>query len=230
MLLIMGIFIQIKTINEATNSVGTSIRDNSGLKDELISRKSQYEQLYETLEGKEEELEKVRQNASATNDSDAQNEIIIKNNKTLLGLTEITGQGVAITLDENRKVNSSEVINISDYLVHEGDLLYIVNELFNSGADAISINDQRITSQTSIICDGNIIRVNGKMVGVPIVIKAIGYPERMYYALARPGGYLQMMADDGIEVYIKKTENDEKITIPKYDGVYNYEFLVRGDV
>lgn len=230
MLLIMGIFIQIKTINEATNSVGTSLRDNSGLKDELLSRKSEYEQLYETLEKKEEELEKVRQNASAANDSDAQNEIIIKNNKTLLGLTEISGQGVEITLDENRKVNSSEVLNISDYLVHEGDLLYIVNELFNSGADAISINDQRITSQTSIICDGNIIRINGKMVGVPIVIKAIGYPERMYYALARPGGYLQMMADDGIEVIIKKTENDDKITIPKYDGVYNYEFLARGDV
>ena len=111
-------------------------------------------------------------------------------------------------------------------MVHEEDLLYIVNELFNSGADAISINDQRIVSTTSIVCDGNIIRINGKMVGVPITIKAIGFPERMEYALSRPGGYLQLMADGGVKVYIERSDN---IDIPKYEGVYSSEYISRGD-
>ncbi|MEI3434612.1 MAG: DUF881 domain-containing protein [Clostridia bacterium] len=62
-----------------------------------------------------------------------------------------------INLDDNRQINSSEVLNVSDYLVHEGDLTYIINELFNAGADAIAINDERITSKTSILCDGNVI-------------------------------------------------------------------------
>ena len=105
-------------------------------------------------------------------------------------------------------------------------MLYIINELFNSGADAISINDQRIVSTTSVLCDGNIIRINGKMVGVPITIKAIGYSKRMEYALTRPGGYLQKMADDGVKVTV---QSSEEITIPKYEGVYNYEYLTRGD-
>lgn len=226
MLLTMAIFIQMNTIESATESVGSTIKDNSGLKDELLSLQGRYEELYKELQQKEEKLEEVRLNAAANNETDTQNEAEIKNNQILLGLTEVSGQGVIITLDENREVNPDEVLNISGYLVHEEDLLYIVNELFNSGADAVAINDQRIVNTTSIICDGNIIRINGKMVGVPITIKAVGFPERMEYALSRPGGYLQKMANDGVVVL---TERSENVTVPKYEGVYSYEYLTRGD-
>lgn len=226
MLLTMAIFIQINTIEAATKSVGSTLKDNSDLKDELLSSQGKYESLYKELENKEKKLEEVRLNAAAKNETDSQNEVEIKNNQTLLGLTDVSGQGFIIKLDENREVNSDEVLNISGYLVHEEDLLYIVNELFNSGADAISINGQRVVNTTSILCDGNIIRINGKMVGVPITIKAVGYPERMDYALTRPGGYLKKMAGDGVKVY---TERSENITIPKYEGVYSYEYLARGD-
>ncbi len=226
MLLVMAICIQINTIKSATKTVGTTLKDNSGLKDELLNSQGKYEALYRELESKEQKLEQVRLNAAAKNQNDTQNEVEIKNNQRLLGLTEVSGQGFIIQLDENREINSNEVLNISEYLVHEEDLLYIINELFNSGADAISINDQRIVSTTSVLCDGNIIRINGKMVGVPITIKAIGYSKRMEYALTRPGGYLQKMADDGVKVTV---QSSEEITIPKYEGVYNYEYLTRGD-
>lgn len=227
MILVIAICVQINTIKSATANIGTNLRDNSGLRDELLSVQGKYESLYKELESKEEQLEKTRQNAATNNEGDKENETEIKNNQKLLGLTDISGQGMIIKLDENREVDSNEVVNINGYLVHEEDLLYIVNELFNSGADAVSINDQRIVSTTSIACDGNIIRINGKMVGVPITIKAIGYPERMKYALTRPGGYLQTMANDGVVVYV---ENSENISIPKYDGVYSYEYLTRGDI
>ena len=226
MLLVMAICIQINTIKSATKTVGTTLKDNSGLRDELLNSQGKYEALYRELESKEQKLEQVRLNAAAKNQNDTQNEVEIKNNQRLLGLTEVSGQGFIIQLDENREISSNEVLNISEYLVHEEDLLYIINELFNSGADAISINDQRIVSTTSVLCDGNIIRINGKMVGVPITIKAIGYSKRMEYALTRPGGYLQKMADDGVKVTV---QSSEEITIPKYEGVYNYEYLTRGD-
>ena len=227
MLLTMAICIQINTINAATQTVGSTLKDNSGLRDELLSVQGKYESLYNELEDKEKKLEEIRQEAANKSEGDTQNETEIKNNQTLLGLTDVSGQGIIINLDENRDINSQEVVNINGYLVHEEDLLYIVNELFNSGADAVSINDQRIVNTTSILCDGNIIRINGEMVGVPITIKAIGYPERMDYALTRPGGYLETMANDGIKVTVEKSEN---INIPKFNGVYNYNYLSRGDV
>ena len=227
MLLTMAICIQINTINAATEKVGTTLRDNSGLRDELLSVQGKYKSLQNELENKTKKLELARQIAANNSDTDSKNEEEITSNQKMLGLTTVSGQGIIIRLDENREINSNEVANINGYLVHEEDLLYIVNELFNSGADAISINDQRIVANTPILCDGNIIRINGQMVGVPLTIKAIGYPERMDYALTRPGGYLEIMANDGIKVSVEKSG---KIEIPKYDGVYSYNYLSRGDV
>ncbi len=226
MLLTMAICIQINTIDAATKTVGTTLKDNSGLRDELLSVQGNYENLYKELNEKKQILEQTRKMAAQNNDNDTKNDSSIKDNQKILGLTDVTGQGIIIKLDENREVDSNEVVNISGYLVHEEDLLYIVNELFNSGADAISINGQRIVSNTSILCDGNIVRINGKMVGVPIEIKAIGYPERMDPALSRPGGYLQLMADEGVKVTVERSQS---ITIPKYEGVYSYDYLSRGD-
>ena len=226
MVLTIAICVQINTINDATKTVGTTLRDNNGLRDELLSVQGKYESLYKELEEREKTLEETRQAAANNNESDSQNEEEIKNNQKLLGLTDISGQGLVITLNENRQVDSTEVLNINGYLVHEEDLLYIVNELFNCGADAVAINDQRVISTTSILCDGNIIRINGEMIGVPITIKAIGYPERLDGALTRPGGYLDVMANDGVIVSVERSEN---VSIPKYNGVYAYEYLTRGD-
>ena len=218
MLLTISIAVQMRTIEKATNTVGTGISDNSGLKDEFLKNQDEYNTVYKKLEEAEKKLEEVRNQATQNNETDT--------NRKLLGLTEVTGPGFIINLDDNRQINSSEVLNVSDYLVHEGDLTYIINELFNAGADAIAINDERITSKTSILCDGNIIRINGEMVSVPITIKAIGYPERLDYALNRPGGYLEILANAGVQVYVQKSE---KITLPKYEGVYSSDFLTRGD-
>lgn len=227
MILTIAIIVQMRTIEKATKTVGTGISDNSGLKDEFLKSQDEYNLAYKQLEEAEKRLEEVRNQATQNNKIDSDAEVEIKEDRKLLGLTEVTGQGFIIKLDDNRQINSSEVLNVSDYLVHEGDLLYIVNELFNAGADAIAINDQRVTSKTSIICDGNIIRINGEIVSVPITIQAIGYPERMEYALKRPGGYLEVLANAGVQVYVQKSE---KITLPKYEGVYSSEFLTRGDV
>ncbi len=224
MVLVAAILVQIRTIKLATIKVGTTLGDNNDLKDEYILENAKYENLKKELENKEKELEKVRLIASATNEEDIKNEAQIKNNQALLGLTEVSGPGFIIKLEEDQNIKANEVLNISGYLVHEDDLLYIVNELFNSGADAVSINDQRIVSISSILCDGNIIRINGKMVGAPLEIKAIGYPERLDGALNRPGGYLQTMARDGIKITTSRSEN---LTIPKYEGVYSYEYLNR---
>lgn len=226
MLLTIAICVQINTIDAATEEVGTTLEDNSGLRDELLSVQGKYGSLYNELQEKEKKLEEARQKAANKNDGDLQNESAIKDNQKLLGLTDVTGQGLIIYLDENREIDSSQVANINGYLVHEEDLLYIINELFNAGADAVSINDERIVSTTSILCDGNIIRINGKMIGVPLTIKAIGYPERMDYALNRPGGYLDFMANDGVKIAVEKSE---KIDIPKFNGVYSNDYLSRGD-
>lgn len=223
LLLTIGICIQIKTVEDAEKAVGKkTISSNDGLRDEVLQLRERYNNIYKELENAELELEQVRVQAVSNNTEDTEKEEKLKQINKLLGYTEVSGPGFIIHLDDNRNVSSENVLDISTYLVHEPDLLQIVNELFNAGADAISINDQRVVSTTEIMCDGNIIRVNGKLIGVPITIKAIGFPERIDGALNRPEGYLDLMRKDGV---IVETEKSDKVTIPKYEGIYTSDFI-----
>lgn len=224
-ILTIGIQIQIKSVDSITEKKGISISDNSELMDEVFRQRQAYKDAYNRLEDAEQALEEIREQATANNGHDSYLETQIKNNDKLLGKTEVKGNGVIIRLDDNREINLEEaIVNASDIIVHEGDLLQIVNELFNAEADAISINGKRIVSTTAILCDGNIIRVNDEAIGVPIEIKAIGHPERLYYALNRPQGYLSIMKRDGV---IVSTEKKDNIVIPKYEGVYQYDYIKR---
>ena len=223
-LLVIAILIQMKTVNSMQNTVGTTLSRNSELIDEVLTSQEEYKLLYHELEKSEARLEIIRTQAASGTQEDIEAEKELKENNSLLGLTEIKGEGVIIKLDDNRNVEGDE-LNISQYLVHEQDLLQVINELFNAGAEAISVNGNRIVNSTSILCDGNIIRVNGKIITVPITIKAI-CSTAILNTLNRPQGYLQIMANEGIDVKLD-TSND--ITIPKFDGVYNSTHLVRGE-
>ena len=220
-----GICIQVKTVKNTSSTSSKNYEENN-LRAEVLKYKEKYDNLLKETEKVDSQLQEQIESATKNNSELEEAKNQINDGNKMIGLTEVTGPGFIINLDDNRQINSSEVLNVSDYLVHEGDLTYIINELFNAGADAIAINDQRITSKTSILCDGNIIRINGEMVSVPITIQAIGYPERMHYALSRPGGYLEILANAGVQVYVQKSE---KITLPKYEGVYSSDFLTRGD-
>lgn len=226
-ILVISIFIQMKTVNDMENSVGTTLSANSELIDEVFSAQEDYEKLYAQLEKAEEELEKIRTEATAGNQEATDAEAELKKNNMLLGLTEVKGEGIIITLDDNRNVEDSEV-NLSQYLIHEEDLLRVVNELFNAGAEAVSINENRVTSMTAVRCDGNIIRVNGQIINVPITIKAI-CSKAIRGTLIRPGGYLQLMANAGLKVNIATSDDIGKIVIPKYNGVYGSSYITRGD-
>ena len=128
----------------------------------------------------------------------------------MLGSTDVTGDGVIIHLED------------SIDLVHDIDIITIVNELKNAGAEAISINDQRVVTTTAITCDGNVVLINGQKIGTPFTILAIGYPEKLMGALSRPGGYIEILNEDGVYAEIRKSNN---IKIPKYSGVITYKYM-----
>ena len=216
--LTLGICVQMKTVKTSNSIVGSSYEENN-LRAEVLKYKERYDNKYKELESAEKELEKERQNSTKNNgDLEEKEQQIIQGNK-MIGLTEVTGPGVIITLSDSKN-DASSVLNPSTLLVHDVDILGVVNELKNAGAEAISINEQRIVPTTSISCGGNIIDINGEKVGAPFVIKAIGLPEQLA-GLSRPGGYLEILEWASIGVDLKKSNN---ITIPKYTGVIKYEY------
>lgn len=191
------------------------------MRDEVLKWKERYDNAYRDLNQAEKKLETERKSATENNSETAEMEKELKQINTLLGLTEVSGRGVTVTVDDN-KTSSSQILDANLAVVHDGDLIEIVNILKNAGAEAISINDQRIVSSTAITCDGSVVRINGEKIGVPYTIKAIGSPEGLKGALEMPNNYVDQMIRDGVKVEIKKWNN---LTIPKYDGVIENEYM-----
>lgn len=217
--LTLGICIQIKTVKGSIAIAGESYGEDN-LRSEVLRYKEKYDNKYEELEKAEKELEKERQSSTENNSELEEKENAIKQGNKMIGLTEVTGPGVIVTLSDSKN-DVSTALNVSDLLVHDADVLSVINELKNAGAEAISINDQRLVPTSSISCGGNIIEINGEKVGAPFVIKAIGLPEQLA-ALSRPGGYLEILKRATVGVELKKSNN---ITIPKYTGVINYKYV-----
>ena len=217
--LTLGICVQVRTV-QGTNSTVSQNYEENNLRAEVLKYKERYENKYEELEKAETELEKARQSSTENNEDLEQKEQEIQQGNKMIGLTEVTGPGVIVTLSDS-KTDSSLALNASDLIVHDADVLSVINELKNAGAEAISINDQRLVPTTGIICGGNIIDINKEKVGAPFVIKAIGLPEQLS-GLNRPGGYLNSLKEKySIGVEFEKSNN---ITIPKYTGVLTYKY------
>lgn len=211
-----GIIIQIKTVSDSSTLVGKTQKENV-LRDSVLRWKEKYENAYEKLEKKEKELENLRAQASNSSDSSSGLSNKLQRYNMLLGQTDVIGPGVIITLkDGDPKISA-------DPIIHDGDLIEVVNALKNAGADAISINNQRITNRTEITCAGNIITINGEKVGSPFIIKAIGSPLRLNTSLSISGGYLELLKKEHIPVDVKQIDKNT-IEIPKYEGIYKFEY------
>lgn len=211
-----GIITQINTVKNSTTTVGKTQTENE-LRDSVLRWKEKYDNAYEKLEKKETELEKLREKVSNSNDSAKGLSSKLERYNALLGKTDLIGKGIIITLkDGNTRI-------FGDPIVHAEDVLEVVNVLKNAGAEAISVNNQRVVNSTSFNCIGNVITVNGQKVGVPFVIKAIGLPSQLYGSVKMPDHYLDIMESSGVSVEVKQVEKDT-IIIPKYDGIYKLEY------
>lgn len=224
LILAMGIAVQIRTIKGNVSNDYIGLADND-LRDEALKWKERYDRATKQLNDYEKRLARIRTETSQDDDNTSSKEKQIRNNNILLGLTDVEGKGIEITIkdDPNASTQTISVLeDISSHIVHDGDLRVIVNELKNAGAEAISINDQRLVSTSAITCIGNVIKVNDEKVSSPFVIKAIGFPERMESALKRGGGFLDFLDDFGIEITIKKSDN---IFINKFSGVISSKYM-----
>ncbi|HYF82030.1 MAG TPA: DUF881 domain-containing protein [Clostridia bacterium] len=128
---------------------------------------------------------------------------------------KVEGTGIIITLNDSQQ-EIAEGEDIAWYLIHDIDILEVVNELRMAGAEAIAINDERVTASTSIRCGGPTINIDGKRHAVPFVIKAIGDPKTLEASALAPESYIELyMSYSGIQVEIQKVE---KLIIKGYEG------------
>lgn len=122
------------------------------------------------------------------------------------GRTSVKGPGIVVTIDDgSRELYAGEDAN--SLLIHDKDLLMVVNELNLAGAEAISLNGSRITATTEIVCSGYTVSIGGSLYARPFTICAIGNARRLERALMGENGYGRLLKEYyelTFEVEIKK--------------------------
>lgn len=161
---------------------------------------------------------------SSGNDSEKVKETIEKelhDVQLFAGVTNVTGKGLKVTIGDRRIYEEWE---FTDATVHNTDIYYLVYELINAGAEAISVNGNRIVSTTSITCEGPVIKVNDKLIIPDVEILAIGDGQAMQSYLMKTEEYASIVSR---RLTFSMSIEDE-ITIPAYTG-YTYGNYV-GDI
>lgn len=205
-------FMQFKVVNQ-TDITSIETLTETELRSELIAWREKYEE----LQLKYDETIKKMQEYQEEYKSDEKTQILLetelKSLQMLLGETNLTGEGITMTISEE---------NIKEDRIYYEDLLNIVNSLKAAGAEAISINDNRIINRTDIVEVNGFIKVNSKNTKAPYTIKAIGNQTYLESALLGVGGYVDELKKWGFDVEIERNEN---VQIGAYTNELTFKYI-----
>ncbi len=124
------------------------------------------------------------------------------------GAAPATGPGVRVVVDDNAEAGTGRQV------VLDKDLQILVNGLWSAGAEAVSVNDQRVTSLTSIRTAGDAITVNLRSLSRPYTVQALGDPDQLPARFVEsPAGswWLNLKSVYGLQFTMTR---EESLTVP----------------
>ena len=192
--------VQFRTAQDAKGSLSQQRIEE--ISDRLLQTEHERDELSE-------ELHKM-QTAAVSTDNQQDKDLL----RYRAALVPLEGEGVIVRMDDSTKpAKAGENPNL--YVIHDDDLLRVINELRAAGAEAIAINGQRLTGTSEIRCAGPTLSVNNVRSSAPFEIRAIGDKKSLENALRMRGGVAETLGVWGIQLDIKAS-ND--VYIPPYRG------------
>lgn len=212
------IFIQFKTIEE-TNITEVETLTEAELREKVVSWRKKYEEVNKKLDETNIKISEYRQKKEANQEASELLDKELLQAQRLAGETDVRGDGIVVTIVDKEDTEYSQDITVYD-------MLYLLNELKAAGAEAISINDQRIINMSDIadinFTDGShymLVNKEEKFVST-YVVKAIGDPKYLASALTNKNvGFMDQYRDNAT------LERQNNITIPKYSGEIRIKYI-----
>lgn len=143
------------------------------LETEVTERSREVAAAQEELVELDTQIQKLQR--TALESSDPELLARLATDESVNGAKPLTGPGVRVTLADAAGVEESD----SERRVHDSDLRTVVNGLWASGAEAVSVNGIRVTALTAIRSAGQAVLVDLVPLGGPYVVEAIGDPDRL---------------------------------------------------
>jgi uncharacterized protein YlxW (UPF0749 family) len=206
-LLVMGGLLGVQVRTQSVRGASEIGRRTSALAEMLSTNQVQVTEQKKEIEGLRARLAKYE--ATAANDQ-GMTKIInedLQNSKMALGLMPVKGPGIVLELRDSTMRTSKEVDNADLFVLHDSDLIQVANELWADGAEAVSVNGQRLVAGSAIVCSGRLIQVNHASIAVPFVFTAIGDQKAMLSGLNIRHGVLDTLK--ALEFQVKLTPKDD---------------------
>lgn len=133
------------------------------------------------------------------------------------GLTAVRGPGLVVSLNDSTESPGRDG-DPNDLIIHEQDLHAVINALWAGGAEAMSVNGQRVLATTAVRCVGSVLLLHGRTYSPPYVIHAIGDTLTLRDGLDRDSSVQRFSTAArtfglGFTVSI-----DEALELPAYEG------------
>lgn len=203
-ILVSVMFAQFKIVEE-TDITGIETAREEELKTMLSSWKTKYQEIEEKLEDTKTKIAEYQQKMDSNEQASELLDKELEQTNMLVGKTNVIGEGVIVTLTDN-----------DEKTITASDLRSLVNELKNAGAEAISINDKRVTNMTYFTDVNYHIMIDDDSVASPYTVKAIGDQTYLSSALSlKNSGFVDNYNQLGKTVEIRKEKN---ITILAYNS------------
>ncbi len=134
------------------------------------------------------------------------------------GLMPLRGEGVVATFDDSKVSNTAPDATLADYIIHEYDLRDGIAALLDGGAEAISLNGERVVASTSVYCVGSTIIVNSTRLSPPYNISAIGNSNALSESLIKSPQmtkFTQRAKQYGVILGVTSSSD---VHVPEYKG------------
>jgi uncharacterized protein YlxW (UPF0749 family) len=186
------------------------------------SLRSEIERLKEENLDYERKLEGYRENVEDFENIYEELKLEYRRNSRLLGYESVQGEGIILTMRDGKAKDSEVPGSMESWLriIHNEDMLKLLNELNLHGAETIEINGQRVTETSEIFCSGAFISINGEKLPAPFVLKVVGDRELLDPYIANEYNQIANLQHRGIEISV------EKRPIMTLDGSIDEIFLL----
>ena len=210
---------QFKIVSQTDITAIENMRETE-LRTELANWKAKYEETETKYQETIAKIEEYKQTKQSNEETEKIVDTELEQVNMILGKTDVEGEGIEIIIRDTENEEISQI--------NADDLLVIVNALKLAGAEAISINDERIINMSDIVNINStssydlFIKVNGQRILAPYVIKAIGNPTYLESALLGNGGYVDELKKIGHDISIEKPN---KVEITKYNDEIKVKYM-----
>ena len=207
---------------------------NAGARERAAEAIRQLEREQEQLKGEiaqlRAELTEAQRQAAKNTELLATLSAQLERERERAGLVPLSGPGVVVELDDSTMLAKVSGPEAELYIVHDYHLRDVVNLLWAAGAEAISVNSERLVNTTSIYCVGSTIMVNDTRLSPPYVIRAIGERQQIQPLLENPA-FLGQLRDRvktyGVQFRITWAN---QVDIPAYSGIFRIRYSHAGEL